>query len=140
MEPMDEPSQKSDSLKDKFNKKLDDFQTEEKFGDLKQFAQNNIRDTIAYVILFTGILISLFRPFLGHSIIGIITGIYFSNEIGRFITSFNEWVEYLGTFRTFILAGATFGLFLTAPMFFIGLAAAIGLKILVLGIEKDNDS
>ena len=129
-QPEKEP-QKPKSLKDKMQRSMEDFKTGDKLDSLYAFARENTRDTVAYIILFAGILISLFNSFLGGFLIGLITGFYFTTEILAFYDNFHEFLEKYGVFKTFILGGAALGLFIALPSFFLGIAVAIGIGMLV---------
>lgn len=93
-------------------------------GEQKQnfmaFVKDNIWESISYVVLFAGLILSIFNPFLGGSLVGIILGIYFSQEILDRSMSFKDLVVREGIFRGFIVIAAVLALLLEAPGLLVG--------------------
>lgn len=100
----------------------------EKPASFFQYVTSNTRDTIAYVILIIGIILLFFHPVYGGLLVGIISGLYFSEEIVSILNSLNDIIENEGIVRSLILGGLTLSLFIAAPAIFIGAAIAIGVK------------
>jgi|GEM_PF-1102218 len=136
----DQPPEEKKPIKDKIEEQISSLHAEEKLDQLYSFTKTHTRDAIAYVILIAGIIISLFNGVWGGTLIGIIAGIYFSSEIVYSLKNFRFFIDKEGVFKTFILGGVFFGLFLARPMLFIGIAAALGIKTLLLGEEKNPTS
>ena len=108
-----------------------------KIDDMFQFAQNNIWDTVALVVLAIGILLMLVKMFfLGGLIIGVIGGIYFSDAIVTMVKNIRAIIEEEGIVRSLILGGLILGFFIASPGIFIGAVAAIGVKQLISSTEK----
>lgn len=84
------------------------------------FVKDNMWESISYVVLFAGLILSIFNPFLGGSLVGIILGIYFSQEILDRAMSFKEMVIREGIFRGFIVIAAVLALLLEAPGLLLG--------------------
>lgn len=84
------------------------------------FVKDNLWESISYVILFAGLILSIFNPFLGGSLVGIILGIYFSQEILDRSMAFKDLVVREGIFRGFIVIAAVLALLLEAPGLLIG--------------------
>lgn len=129
--PEDEKKNEQGSVKDKFTESLENLKSNEKIEELYKYAKSNTGDTIAYVAMILGILILFFEPFYGGLLIGFIAGLYFSEEIARPLRKLEESIEELGMVRSLVLGGFLLGLFIEAPMIFIGLAIAVGLKQLI---------
>lgn len=89
------------------------------------FVNAHLKDTIAYMILIIGIILSLFQPFLGGLLIGIVGGIYFSQEIANLFKNLKQKVENEGIIRSLIIAGITLGFFIASPGIFIGAALSV---------------
>lgn len=105
---------------------------QDKFEDVYHFAQTNTWDTVAYVVLFIGLLFALFgHSLLGGLIIGIIGGLYFADAIVFRLKHVQEDVKAEGIIRSLIMGGVAIGLFILAPGIFIGGAIAIGIKQIV---------
>ena len=126
------PDENAKDEKTKFSQTLENLKSNEKIEDLYNYATTNTKDTIAYVAMILGILILLFHPFYGGGLIGIVAGLYFSQEIMVPVRSFEKFIDNQGMVRCLILAGALLGLFIEAPAIFIGAAVAVALKELVM--------
>lgn len=137
--PGDEHHGDSKITKDKFTESLENLKKNEKIEELYKYAKSNTGDTIAYVAMILGILILFFEPFYGGLLIGFIAGLYFSDEIARPLRSIEESIEELGMVRSLIFGGLLLGLFIEAPMIFIGLAIAVGLKQLIAPHSGDKE-
>lgn len=91
----------------------------EKHG-FMSFVSDNKWESISYVVLFAGLILSIFDPFLGGSLVGVILGIYFSQEIIDRSMAFKELVVREGIFRGFIVIAAVLALLLEAPGLLLG--------------------
>ncbi len=105
-----------------YNKKSSSYQNEPQ--DYKPtftgFVKNNLPESIAYVILFAGLILSIFNPVLGGALVGIILGAYFSQEIMDRSLAFKDMVVREGIFRGFIVIAAILALLLEAPGLLLG--------------------
>lgn len=126
----DDSSHKRDdpSLKNKFNKTIDNLKKNEKIEDLYRYAKRNTGDTVAYIAMILGLLILFFEPFYGGIIVGFVFGLYFSREIMIPIKNVEGFIEKLGMVRSLILGGLILGLFIKAPTIFLGCAIAVAIK------------
>lgn len=104
--------------------------------DLFTFAKKNTRDTVAYIFLIVGILLMFFESFYGGLIIGIVLGLYFTNEIYSLIKNYRNFFDEEGIVRSLILGGTVLAFFIAAPSIFIGAAIAVAVKIIIFGEEK----
>lgn len=129
--------EKQSHKKNKFNEALENIKKNEKIEDIYNYARSNTGDTIAYVAMIVGILTLFFEPFFGGTIIGIVTGLYFSKEIIRPIKNIENFIEKLGMVRSLILGGLLLAFLIKIPMIFIAAAITIGIKQL---IYSDKDS
>ncbi len=117
------------SLKDKFNDHLESFKKSEKMEEIYNYATNNIRDTIAYILMIAGLILMMFEPsWYGATLVGVIFGLYFSDSIIQRIRNFDLFVEKNGLVRVLILAGTLLAFFIASPFIFIGAAVAIAVK------------
>lgn len=126
--PSKDPKRDDNSLKEKFNETFSNLKKNEKIDALYHYAQENTRDTIAYIVLIVGILLIFFKPFWGGLLVGIVVGIYFYNEILAILMDMNGFIEAQGMVRSLILGGIAIAFFISAPMIFIGAALAVGVK------------
>lgn len=126
------------NIKDKFNETLDTLKKNEKIEDIYNYAKSNTTDTVAYVAMILGILILFFEPFYGGTIIGLVTGLYFSKEIMRPVKDVEGFVEELGMVRSLIFGGLLLAFFIKAPMIYIGAAVAVVFKQLIVPDKKDQ--
>ncbi|MBS0635428.1 MAG: hypothetical protein JSR37_08210 [Verrucomicrobia bacterium] len=84
------------------------------------FVKNNLWETISYVVLFAGLILSIFNPVLGGALVGIILGIYFSQPIIDKTLAFKDLVVQDGIFRGFIVIAAVLALLIEAPGLLLG--------------------
>ena len=103
---------------------------------MMSFAKSNTKDTIAYVLLFVGILLLFFQPFWGGLIIGAVGGLYFADPIIHWARHFQEYLEREGLVKVLILTCVALGFLIVAPAFFLGAAGAIGIKFILIGESK----
>ncbi|MCB1118345.1 MAG: hypothetical protein KDK65_00125 [Chlamydiia bacterium] len=130
---MAEPDPKDNpSMKEKLNEKLDTLKKSDKVSNLFEFAQSNTRDTIAYILMIVGIVLFLFQPHYGGTIIGFLGGLYFSTEILAIVRSFNTHLDHTGLVKSLIAGGVLLGLLIAAPSIFIGCAIAVAAKFLLV--------
>lgn len=119
------------SAKEKISSTLEQIKQSDKVKEISSFAKENTADTIAYVILALGILISLFSPLYGGAIIGAIVGIYFADDIVSTLGNLKDFIKKKGKLKSFILLALFLIILMAAPALVIVAAAAIGIKQLV---------
>ena len=115
---------KKNSLADK----LDALRKNEKIEGIYNYATNNTRDTIAYILMIIGIVLLFSYLFVGGFIVGLIFGLYFSNELTHLLRSLNDLIEFHGMVRSLIFGGLLLALFILAWPIYIGAAVALGAK------------
>jgi hypothetical protein len=84
------------------------------------FIVHNKWDAFAYIVLFCGLLLSIFERFVGGLIVGAILGIYFSKETREMLAQFKEFLAREGIFRGFVLVAGAIALFMASPGLVIG--------------------
>lgn len=114
--------------KNKLNDTLDQLKKNEKIEGLYNYATNNTRDTIAYILMIVGIVLLFTNPFWGGLIVGLIFGYYFSAELLHIVRSANDLIEQNGMVRSLIFGGLLLALFVAEPAIFIGAAIAVALR------------
>jgi hypothetical protein len=120
------------SLKDKMKESFENLSKNEKVEEIYKYATANTRDTIAYILLITGILLLFFEPSYGGTLIGVIVGLYFAGEIYKLVVNYRKIIDNLGIVKSLILAGLLLAIFISLPMLFFGMAVAVALKQLLL--------
>ena len=115
--------------KNKISDALEKLKKNQKIEGIYNYASNNTRDTIAYILMIVGIVLLFSHPFYGGLIVGLIFGYYFSNELYNIVKSANDLIEQHGMVRSLILGGLLLALFVAEPAIFIGAAIAVILKI-----------
>jgi ABC-type phosphate/phosphonate transport system permease subunit len=125
-----DPEKKEEgSFTSKFKQSIDTLKKNEKVEEIYQFAQTNTRDTVAYVILATGLLLSLFNAsWLGYTLVGIVFGLYYGREMYAFAASYREFLKEKGHVKSLILAGTLLGIFIAAPFLFVGALVAVAFR------------
>lgn len=126
-QPPEEPSKKS-GFQDKFKNSLESLRSNEKLGDIVNYATANTRDTISYVILIIGIVMLFFQPLYGGTLIGIIAGFYFSSEAIALFQNLNALIDEQGIVKCLIGGGLLVGLFICAPAIFVGFLVAVAIR------------
>ncbi len=97
---------------------------------LYDYARSNTKDTIAYVILVVGIIMLFFEPFFGEVLIGIMIGLYFSEEIDYLVKNGNAFIEKQGMVRSIVLGVVALAFLIAAPGIYVGALLAALLKYL----------
>lgn len=95
--------------------------------DLMTYIKSNQRDTIAYVVLVIGVILTLFQFPLGYLLVGIVAGLYFSEEIMSFFQKSENLWEEEALPRTLIIGGVAIALILAAPFLFLGTAVTVAI-------------
>lgn len=134
-------------FEEKMGQTFKSFKDSKKVDEMYNYARENTMDTIAYVFLILGIILLFVNPLLGGFIVGVIAGIYFSQQIYDFIQSTRQIFEREERTRYIILAGVLISLLLAAPGFFVGAILAVAVKQIILknhpedksDIDKNND-
>lgn len=124
-------SKEKESIGDKVSETLSNLKQNEQIESLYRYAQDNTRDTVAYVLLILGIIFLFFKPLWGGALIGLVVGIYLYNEIITLIKNINGFIEEQGMVRSLVLGGMFLGFFISAPMIFVGAAIGLGFKHLI---------
>jgi len=115
----------------KFSETIENLKKNKNVDSVLEYARNNTRDTIAFILLIVGILWMLGQPFNGGVLIGLVVGFYFSRELISYVRDFNSYLEEQGLAKTVILGGGALALFFLAPGIFIGVAVMAALKYLL---------
>src|ERR1700728_3945224 len=104
-----------DRLRDAF----ESWKGSEPFGKAYDYAKSNNRDTIAYILLVIGLFLMFFEPWFGEILIGIIFGLYFSQEITDVIVNHVGIIDRLGIARSLVLTFVLLVFLISAPFVFI---------------------
>ena len=132
----DKAKESLEKFTNKISEKFDSFRNHERFEDLRNFTTEHKRDTIVYIVLLIGLVLSFFRPFLGDALIGIVVGLYFAEELVEGSRKLNDFIERQGLFRMVIFCFLGIALFIAAPGIFLGAAVAFALKMLIAPSAK----
>ncbi|CCB91643.1 putative membrane protein [Waddlia chondrophila 2032/99] len=115
----------------KFSETIENLKKNKNIESILEYARNNTKDTVAFVLLIIGILWMLGQPFNGGILVGLVVGFYFSKEFISYVKDFNSHLEEQGLAKTVILGGGALALFFLAPGIFIGVAVMAALKYLL---------
>lgn len=96
------------------------------------YFKQHMRETIAYVLLILGIVLLFFEPLWGGLLVGIVTGIYFGDEIINYLVNWKLALDSHGVARNLILTGVIVAFLISAPAIFLGIAVAIAIKQLFI--------
>jgi len=135
-EPLQQDRKDESSLQDQMSTRLNELKQNENVKKVVNFARSNTKDTVAYILLFLGILLLFFQPFWGGLIIGAVGGLYFANPIIDWVRHFQDYLDKEGLVKVLILTCVALGFLIVAPAFFLGAAGAIGIKFILVGETK----
>lgn len=124
---MTQPTQEP-GKKNPLAEKLESLRKNEKVEGICNYAANNTRDTVAYVLMIIGIVLLFSHFFYGGLIVGVIFGLYFAQEITSALRSLNDLIEHHGMVRSLIFGGLLLALLILAWPLYIGAGVAIGVK------------
>jgi len=103
----------------------------EKLDGLVSYARDNVRDTVAYIVLIVGLILLFFQPLYGGMLIGLVVGLFFTSEINALFRNVNEIIAKEGMVRSLILGALILAVFISAPAILIGIAVAVALRLLI---------
>lgn len=86
------------------------------------FINENKWEIASYVLLIFGLFVSFANQFFGGLLVGLVLGIYFSQEIVDKASSFKHFIDREGIFRGFIIVAAILALLILAAGLLIGTA------------------
>lgn len=127
--PTQDPNNKDEGLKDKLKNTVDNLKKNDKVEEVVNYATSNTRDIIAYALLVAGLILMLTESArYGATLIGVIFGLYFSDQIIAFLKNFRALTGSLGTVHSLVIAATLLALFIAAPFIFIGTAVALAVR------------
>lgn len=106
------------------------------FEDIKAFAMDNKYDTIAYVVMFVGLLLTIFGNFTGAVMVGLVIGSYYSEFIVDQLKLVTQRVETEGIFKSFVLGGTALAFFIASPGIFLGMGISVIAKFFMFPKQK----
>ncbi len=95
------------------------------------YAKSNTRDMIAYILLLTGLLLMFFDPNYGGTLIGVIFGLYFSQELYDAFKNYEMFIQTQGFVKSLVFGAVLLAFFFSVPFIFIGAIAAVGVRRLL---------
>lgn len=122
---------KKQESKPSLSETLESFRRNANLDTFLAYARSNVQDTIAYAVLFLGLLLSIFQGFLGDLLVGLVVGFYFSRELLSFVRSYEFFFQEHGLPRSVVFLALMFVLFISAPGVFIGAAIMTATKVLL---------
>jgi hypothetical protein len=105
-----------------------------------EYLKSHPREVISYAMLIVGIILLFFQPVAGGILVGLVAGIYFSEEIVAYITDWKMGVNAQAFTKHVICIGVALAFFIAAPAIFLGIAIAIGIKQLFVGQPTEPSS
>ncbi len=100
--------------------------------DFFSLAKANGKDTIAYILMIVGIILTLFQSFWGGFIVGAVLGYFYKSEIIQAVTNYHRIIDQEGLVKSIIIGGTLLALFIGSYPLFIG-AAIVVLLYYVIG-------
>ena len=99
--------------------------------DLVGLVKANAKDTIAYVLLVVGIILTLFQSFWGGFIVGLVLGYFYKDEIVQKVVNYQDIIQKEGLLKSIVLGGAFLTLLIGSFSLFVGAAIIAGLYFLI---------
>lgn len=137
---MAEKNEQNPDNKSEFQKYIEKFKTfwndltkDKGVENVFNYAKTNTRDMIAYILLLTGLLLMFFDPSYGGTLIGVIFGLYFSQELFDACKNYETFIQNEGFVKSLVFGAILLAFFFSAPFIFIGAAVAVAVRRL-LGI------
>lgn len=112
-------------------KKAKPFITKEGFFEL---VKHHKWDSLAYLLIFTGLIISIFNQIVGGLIVGVILGLYYSDQVKVRFDMFKEFLDENGIFRCFIVIAAIVALLITTFGLCVGTLIGVYLRPIFGGL------
>jgi hypothetical protein len=133
-----DPNKKSgfDKYNEKWRAFLERITKEGNVENVYNFAKTNTRDVIAYILLLTGLFLLFFNPSFGGTLIGVIFGLYFSQELYQSFKEYDHFIQLEGFVKSLVFGGLLLAFFISAPFIFIGAAVAVALRQLLVPFDK----
>lgn len=101
------------------------------FESITDYMKGNTKETLSYIFLVVGLLLLLFDPVSGYGglILGVISGLYFSDELAYLAKNAKDSIEDFGLVKSLTLGAVLLAIFIKIPFLLIGAAAAVAAKI-----------
>ena len=99
---------------------------------LSQYVKGNPKDTIAYILMVISLMMLLFGAYTGYAnlFIGLIFGLYFSEELAFLVVNIKEFIEEYNIVKALVCGGTLIALCIQVPFFFVGVAIITTIRIL----------
>lgn len=135
--PSQDPNRGDENLKDKLKHTVDSLKKNEKVEEALNYASSNTRDVVAYVLLVAGLILMLTESArYGATLIGVIFGLYFSDQILSFLKNFRNLTGRIGMLHSLILGATLLALFISSPFIFIGAGVALAVREFIMTDKK----
>lgn len=118
--------------KGKIHQTFEKVKKSDRIEEVINYAKANNRDTAAFIAMVIGTFIIYFTPFYGGTIVGIVTGLYFTKEILSPLRNLECSIEELGMVQSLLFGLLLLALFISAPMIFIAALATVLIKQLIV--------
>ncbi len=99
---------------------------------LTEYIKRNPKDVIAYVLMIISLIMLLFGSYTDSAnlIIGLIFGLYFSEELAFLVTNVKDFIEEYNLVKALVCGGTILALCLQVPLFFLGVAIITTIRVL----------
>jgi len=94
-----------------------------------EMVNSNKLESLAYLALIVGILLSLFSEFWGGAIVGIILGLYYAQPLFMITKTLADKIQEEGVFKSFVAVATLLILLISVPGLFIATAIGAGVRI-----------
>ncbi len=128
---IDPDKKKEESFTDKLKGSIESLKKNEKVDQVVRYASRNTRDMLAYILMLTGIFLLYFQPAYAGALVGVIFGLYFSQELADFAKNYQSFFDKIGPVRSLILLGLIVAFVISAPFIFLGAIVAVAVRQLI---------
>ncbi len=102
------------------------------YDELTEYIKGNPKDVAAYILMIISLIMILFGSYIEYAnlFIGLIYGLYFSEELAFLVTNIREFIEEYNLVKALVCGGTILALCIQVPLFFVGVGTITAIRIL----------
>ncbi|MBT3393721.1 MAG: hypothetical protein HN411_01240 [Waddliaceae bacterium] len=133
------PEEHEGSVKEKLQEKLYELKDSETVTEIYKYTLTNRFESILIVLVVFGVVLTWFNAPAGLGLIGLLLGMYFTDDIPTILYKLKEYYQTHGWFKIVLIGGALLSLLMTTWTFVVGIAAAVGVKSVIRMFRKKSE-
>lgn len=126
------------SVKDKLQEKISEIKESETVTEIRNYTKANKFESVIIALVVFAVIMTWFNPMIGLSLIGLLLGIYFTDDITTMCRQIEKYYQTNGWFKIVLFAGGLLSLLITVWPFIVGIAIAVGGKSIINSIQKSS--